>query len=1023
MPISFARRRRLPFPFVASHRVALGGAAALLLALWATVAWLIHVDYGLEVSHAYSDTEKGALKLASHTARTLDKVRTIAALVKHFYERDRSIDLDALARAGLLGDPTSVNVTILDVNGDTVVGTRKAEGFNYADRDYFKAARDQSGLVTSAPIMGRLTKRWTIPTAIRISGPDGAFAGVVYVGFEAALLTRDFRHDDDPQTIVGVIGRDGIFRSRLAGSKQTSGDRIDSARMTASPAFRDSRLRNEPSTSPIDGVRRFPTSVPVPGTDLLALVSTGVDPALRSHRKLRDDLMVAGAVASALVVLVAHLLARQASRLHASEGARRQSEASHRADLEAQVEARTTELSSINAVLLATEEETRSILESMADGVVTVDELGVIRSVNSMILTLFGYSAAELTGRGIALLIPGLAAEQWLVRSERSGGKRIPEHRSFMGRQKDGSPIDVEVALSECEANGQRWHTAVVRDIRERVRVLADLEQARLDAEQANRAKSAFVANMSHELRTPMNGVIGMIDVLCETPLKSEQLNMLGLARKSAHSLMEIVDDVLDFSKIEAGKIEIEHAPMSIAGICEDVNLAFQASAESRNVALTLFVDPRIPGQAVGDAVKLRQVLVNLVGNAIKFSGGVEAAGAVDIQAILMQMEGLLATVEFTVSDTGIGMDAPTLARLYTPFTQADASTTRRFGGTGLGLTISRELVRRMGGDITAESLLGHGSTFKVRLHFEVQDSAPGPGPGTPLSGVEVLVAGDRPRLVGIARAYLEHAGANVMVADSEQPANWPPTPMSGRPRLCVVVSADPEAAIENCQGRFGPEAGASVRFLAIVASARAVPSRPSSQCAELGGQSLTYAQLVAAALKTLGDGPGGPSVPPATARPAAARQSRLRTTLPVLVAEDNEMNRAVIGHQLSALGYGHRIAKDGAEALQLCQSGRFALLLTDLQMPEIDGYSLARLVRAGEGPGRRIPIVALSANAMKSEGDRCLAAGMDEYATKPIALDALESLLARWIPEAPTTEPEPPAPPSPVPSAPLSAR
>ena len=862
------------------HRLPLAAATSLFLVIWVAVAWLIHVDYRLEVDSAYGDTEKGALKLTNHTHRLLDQVRTTAALVKHLYERDRVIDLKALSDAGLLGDPAAVNVNVLDANGDTIAGTRRSEGFNYADRDYFKAARQSPGLVTSAPIIGRLTKRWTIPTAIRVRAPDGSFGGVVYVGIDAALLTRDFRHDDSPETVIGIIGRDGIYRSRLAGSKQSAGERIDPARLLTGPAVRGSVLRSEPSVSPIDGVARFPTAIEVPGTELFAFVSTGARAALRGHRKLRDQSLLFAVLASAIVALVTYLLARQAERLRASEAERRRSDASHRAGLEEQVRARTAELSSLNAALLETEAQTRSILESMADGVLTVDELGTIKSVNSMVGTIFGYSAQELLGQSISLLIPDLAARRWADatggRARTASSDRVSEHRDFMGLQKDGSRIEIEVALSECEANGQRWHTAVVRDIRERVRVLADLQQARIDAEQANRAKSVFVANMSHELRTPMNGVIGMIDVLCETSLKPEQLNMLALARQSGHLLMDLVEDVLDFSKIEAGRIDIEQAPFSIADICEEVHRATLASAKSRGVATTLFVDPRIPARAIGDSVRVRQVLLNLVANAIKFSGGKDTAGSVDVRVVLSDVAEGRATVEFSVADTGIGMDVQTLGRLYTPFTQADASTTRRFGGTGLGLTITNELVRMMGGVIAVESELGTGSTFTVRLPFSIA--------GHPESGT-------------------------------------------------ACVSATPASV--PCSAARGP-----------------------------------------------------------------TRQAR--SALPVLVAEDNEMNQVVIKHQLDALGYRYRIAKDGAEAFEFCAEQDFALLLTDLKMPEMDGFALARRVRASEGPGDRMPIVALSANALVSEGERCLAAGMDEYVTKPIALSSLAKLLAKWIPQEP---------------------
>jgi signal transduction histidine kinase/HPt (histidine-containing phosphotransfer) domain-containing protein/ActR/RegA family two-component response regulator len=421
----------------------------------------------------------------------------------------------------------------------------------------------------------------------------------------------------------------------------------------------------------------------------------------------------------------------------------------------------------------------------------------------------------------------------------------------------------------------------------------AVLQQAKSKAEESSRAKSEFLANMSHEIRTPMNGVIGMTDVLLNTPLSARQLKMAQLVRDSAHAQLGILNDILDFSKIEAGMLDLSSDVFSLQSVVEKTCALLDSAAAPKRVRFDWSVDPQIPATLKGDSMRLRQILNNLAGNAIKFCAGLARAGEVSLAVRLAGQEDDRVWVEFSVRDNGIGMDATTQARLFAPFTQADTSTTRRYGGTGLGLVISRRLAQVMGGDIRVHSTVGAGSIFRVRLPFQLtQEPAP----------------------------------------------------------------------VDSFFGGLSPSA---------------------------------------------------PAWAPISGRDAALRHGRL-----ILVAEDNEINQEVIREQLSLLGFQADFAADGRAALACWMSARYGLVLTDLHMPDMDGYQLTEAIRDREAEAgmRRTPIVAITANVLRGEAERCQAAGMDGYLAKPAPLPKLKAELDKWLP-APASGPEPetesePAPP-----------
>jgi two-component system sensor histidine kinase/response regulator len=557
-----------------------------------------------------------------------------------------------------------------------------------------------------------------------------------------------------------------------------------------------------------------------------------------------------------------------------------------------------------------------------------------------------------------------------------------------------------------------RHHSKSYQNELQRDAALRAMLEAQVMAENANQAKSDFLAAMSHEIRTPMNGVIGMLDVLMQTSLKGPQMEMAETARESAHGLLGIINDILDFSKIEAGKLELSPTPFSVDDVVEKCCILLDRVTLKKQVDLTLFVDPQIPQLLQGDALRLRQILINLLSNAIKFSSGLVRMGEVSVRARLDAHDEENSWVEFSVHDNGIGMDENMLGRLFMPFEQAELSTTRRYGGTGLGLVISRRLAHMMGGEISVQSMPDKGSTFTLRLPF-VNLPQPQTEP-SPVTDLHCLVIGPDTGLNADIALHLTHAGAHVQRAadiDTAQQMAEPPNAIwiwiFDAPHVQPPLDELRSAARQYPREKMPMLA---INHLVIDRGRRRQMRHKAADLFEVDGNLLTRRRILQAVAITAGriaeeasqQTDGSKHMPvKAPPRDEALRQGRL-----ILVAEDNETNQMVIRQQLSLFGLVADIAADGRLALQRWETGDYALLLTDLHMPMMGGYELTAAIRAEEAKtgARRTPIIALTANALKGEDENCRAVGMDDYLSKPVPLPDLKAMLDKWLPKARVT-------------------
>jgi PAS domain S-box-containing protein len=849
-------------------------------------------------------------------------------------------------------------------------------GKNFAYRDWYK------GLVaTGRPYVSNaiVTKEAGHPLAITVTdyvrAPDGHPVGILGVNYGLQSIAAFSASVGRAQGITLTV-TDRIGTSLTAGGAHGLVSLADDPRVEAALAGRSGLLDYAPVVAGGSrGPKELSAYAPVAGTGWTVIASIPESVAFAGLVRLRETVLAITALLVLILLAGIRVMVRSDRRRRA---------------FELQVQSRDRELA--------------RVVESTDEGFMSIDAAGAVTAWNARAEELYGWTTSDILGKSLAdTVIPVDHRADYKADLASYGAGSIS---TFVGKRvettalhRDGHEIPVEIGMwAHDDGDG---FSAFVHDITERVSTKAELESARDQAMQASLLKSEFLANMSHEIRTPMNGVIGMSGLLLNTDLDVEQRDYAETVCSSAEALLTVIDDILDFSKIEAGKLEVESVSFDLRSVMEESAALLAARAHQDGLELTCWIDPAMPAALEGDPGRLRQVLLNLLGNAVKFT----SEGEVNMTARVTDDEvsdGV--AVELSVRDTGIGMTQASLGHLFDAFMQAESSTSRRFGGTGLGLAISRQLVELMGGTLRVTSEPGVGSTFSAVIPFPIGIATANEVEAVALAGVRVLIVDDNVTNQRVLEDMVVGWGCIASTADgAEQAMRQLRDGADGAHRFDVILLDLNMPDIDGYGLAGMVRADLRLADSPMIMLTSSVPRNQGKSTEPTGivaylTKPVRAAQLRAALNSALAPPVEALQSPPHVADPVPASAGPAADSEIVLLVEDNVVNQKVFTAMLASIGYRVDIAVNGFEALEALDRGRYSAVFMDCQMPVMDGYQTTGKLREREGTDRHTLVIAVTASAMAADRARCLDAGMDDYLTKPIKTKDLAAKLHYWL-------------------------
>lgn len=928
------------------------------------VAWMGAYLY---LSEQKAQTFAAAKQNADNLARAFDEQidRSIKSVdqgllfVRTQFENDPiDFDLQTWGKNDYYLKDLAIQLSVINPDGMMRASNVNASSppVDLSDREHFRVHLNTQDdkLFVSKPVLGRVTKKWTIQLTRKIRGPNDTFGGVLVASIDPYYLSRFYETIDVGKGGgISVIGTDGVIRARGGLNADILGKQIDDRKFLQ-------RVEATPSGSfigsdPVDGTTRLLSYRKVKDFPLIVTVSLDNDEIFDNYERNWLQIIESGAIFTCFVILAVAFASRQKLRLDSTQ-----------------------------AALVEKSDTLGLTLANMSQGIIVLGETGDVQLLNDQARLILGLPSNECEVPFSYAVIKNLEFKVRTI-APLEGSQGRPDLPVEEWNMSDGRIIEVRDAPLP--------HGGSVRtltDVTRQRQYQTNLEQALDRAEAASRTRTAFLASMSHEMRTPLNGVISMADLLTHTSLDVDQRRYVDVAKYSAEHLLQLIDDILDVTKLEADRLEFEAIPFNIRDILNDTLGILVPKAQEKSLSLGCFVDKKVPREMIGDPGRFRQILINLVGNGVKFTSSGHVHVEVDIAEAVSSDP---MTLKIDIIDTGIGIAPEHIPALFKDFSQVDSSISRRYGGTGLGLLICRKLIGRMGGTIDIDSTLGQGTCFRIRLPLTISESPAETAVNDTLAGISIGLLSSDPYYRELLGRLLTQEGSSVALFESTDQAKAWLGSVAKSPRKAGILIADLDAGCSFDDLRAIASPASISRVLPISSSLTGTEAIPGVEAILRKPVLLSHLtqRILAAAERT--------SEPAPEARVDAVPEVKeLRLSASILLAEDNPTNQFAIKRILENMGAVVRVVDNGLQAVRAVEAETFDLVLMDMMMPEMDGLTATRVIRNLESRCKHVPIIALTANALAEDRKAALDAGMNAFATKPTTRQRLHAAITEVL-------------------------